>query len=74
MKLEQFNLKWETHSDHLKNIMQSLMDKKESADVTLVCDDKVKFRAHKFVLSASSPFFRSIVEELPNIVAICRLV
>ena len=64
--MEQFNLDWHTYNDHLKEMMQKLMQTNESSDVTLVCEDKTKFKAHKFVLSASSPVFQSIINDLPQ--------
>ena len=66
MSLEQFNLNWHTYSDHLKEMMGTIMNSHKSADVTLVCNDKTKFKAHKFVLSACSPVFQSIIDDLPN--------
>ena len=66
MSLEQFNLKWHTYSDHLKDMMETLMNSHKLADVTLVCNDKTKFKVHKFVLSACSPVFQSIIDDLPN--------
>merc|ERR1712002_842739 len=42
------------------------MNSHKSADVTLVCNDKTKFKAHKFVLSACSPVFQSIIDDLPQ--------
>ena len=62
----QFMFTWETYSDHLKQLMQKLIQSNESADVTLVCDDKTKFKAHKFILSACSPVFQSMIAELPQ--------
>merc|ERR1712221_26974 len=47
-------------------MMKTLMNTNKSADVTLVCNDKTKFKAHKFVLSACSPVFQSIIDDLPN--------
>ena len=35
----------------------------ELTDVTLVSDDKKQFKAHKIVLSASSPVFKSIISD-----------
>jgi len=66
MTLEQFNLNWQTYSDHLHDMMKTLMNSKSSADVTLVCNDKTKLKAHKFVLSAGSPVFKSIIEDFPQ--------
>ena len=66
MSLEQFNLNWHTYSDHIRELMETLMNTNKSADVTLVCNDKTKFKAHKFVLSACSPVFQSIIDDLPQ--------
>ena len=64
--MEQLNLNWHTYNDHLKELMHNLMQSNESTDVTLVCEDKTKFNAHKFVLNACSPFFQSIIKDLPQ--------
>ena len=59
--MEQFNLNWHTYNDHLKDMMQNLLQSNESTDVTLVCEDRTKFKAHKFVLNACSPLFQSMI-------------
>ena len=64
MTQEQFNLNWHTYSDHLKEMMQNLLKSADNADVTLVCEDKTKFKAHKFVLSSCSTFFQSIIMDM----------
>ena len=66
MSQEQFNLNWHTYSDHLKEMMVNLMESYETSDVTIVCEDKTKFKAHKFVLNACSPVFQSILNDLPQ--------
>ena len=66
MALEQFNLNWHTYSDHLKEMMQNLMQSNKSTDVTLVCEDKTRFKSHKFILNACSPVFQSIIDDLPD--------
>jgi len=63
---EQFNLNWKTYSDHLKEMMEALLNSNVSADVTLVCNDRSKLKAHKFVLSACSPVFQSIINDMPQ--------
>ena len=65
MSQEQFNLKWHTYSDHLKGLMQNLMKSDSLTDVTLVCEDKIKIKAHKFVLKSCSPVFQLIIDDLP---------
>merc|ERR1712221_23446 len=64
--MEQYNLNWHTYNDHLREMMQNLMQSHESTDVTLVCEDKTKFKAHQFVLNAYSPVFKSIINDLPQ--------
>merc|ERR1712126_529446 len=66
MAQEQYDLYWHTYSDHLKDMMQNLMHSNQSTDVTLVCEDKTRFKAHKFVLNACSPVFQSILNDLPQ--------
>ena len=66
MAHEQINLNWPTFSDHLKDMIQKMLQSNEFADVTLVCDDNSIFKAHKFVLKACSPIFQSIINDLPQ--------
>ena len=66
MSLEEYNLNWHTYADHLREMLHEMMISSEFTDVTLVCDDKRQFKAHKNVLSASSPVFKSILQELPQ--------
>merc|ERR1719342_1913567 len=47
-------------------MMQNLLQSNESTDITLVCDDKTKFKAHKFILNACSPVFKTIINDLPE--------
>ena len=64
MSQEQVNVTWQTYSSHLKEMMKNLLESSDAADVTLVCDDRTKYKAHKFVLKACSPVFKSIMTDL----------
>ena len=64
MHQEKYNLNWHTYSDHLKDMLHEMKKSNELTDVTLVCDDKRTFKAHKVVLSACSSVFKSIIENL----------
>jgi len=66
MYQEKYNLNWPTYSDHLREMLHEMMKSNELTDVTLVCDDKKQFKAHKIVLSACSPVFKSIINDLPH--------
>ena len=61
MTLEKYNLTWHTYPDHLKGMMKDLMENNNFADVTLICEDKKKIRAHKNILSACSPILKDIL-------------
>jgi hypothetical protein len=47
-------------ASNAKHIFENLLIDSEYADVTLACDDDKQIKAHKFILSESSPFFRRI--------------
>ena len=65
MHQETYNLHWHTYSDHLREMLHEMMKSDELTDVTLICDDKKHFKAHKIVLSACSSVFKSIIHDLP---------
>jgi len=50
-------------SEKIISSLSNLREAGELFDITLVCEDGVKVGAHKVVLAACSPFFRSILEE-----------
>ena len=66
MSAETFTLSWHTFSDHLREMLHEMMKSNKLTDVTLVCDDKRQFKAHKIVLSACSTIFKYIIDDLPQ--------
>ena len=64
MTRKKFNLTWNSYTQHFHNVLAKLFSSSELSDVTLVCDDQVKFKAHRFILKECSPVFKSILEEL----------
>ena len=57
------NLTWDSYSTHLETMLVGMMTSSDYTDVTLVCGgDQVQFKAHKVVLSASSPVMRNILQ------------
>ena len=66
MNHEKHSINWHTYSDHLREMLHEMMKSNELTDVTLVCNDKRQFRAHKIVLSACSSVFKGIVNDLPQ--------
>ena len=53
-------LQWDSHTDHVKSLLQDLMITNNFADVTLVCEDLIMLRAHRNILSAGSQVLRDI--------------
>ena len=60
MHKEKYNLNWHAYSDHLRVMLHEMMKSNELTDVTLVCDDKRQFKAHKIILSACSSVKKSV--------------
>ena len=56
---ENFNFK-QQNCNHLKNFFEEKLTLQTFTDVTLVCEDNKKYRAHQAVLSTCSPFFKKI--------------
>ena len=59
--MERFNLQWPSYTNHLTLMFRELYSEAKFQDVTLICDDHTQLKAHKAVLSAFSPVFRSIL-------------
>ena len=59
---EKFCLKWNDFQENLTTTFESLLEDSDFADVTLTCEDGQPIEAHKIVLAASSPIFKSILK------------
>ena len=59
---EKFCLNWNDFQKNIRLSFQEMRDDLDLADVTLACEDRTQFQAHKFVLSASSPFFKELLQ------------
>ena len=58
---EKFCLNWNDFQKNINSSFHYMRDDLDLADVTLICEGRKQFQAHKFVLSASSPFFKEIL-------------
>ena len=59
---EKFSLKWNDYHSNWNKALCKLRNDTEFADVTLISDDKVKFSAHKILLSSCSNLFKFILK------------
>lgn len=62
---EKFCLRWNDFEANISGALQELRDDKDFFDVTVACEDE-QIEAHKVILSACSPFFRSILKRNPH--------
>ena len=58
-----FNLKCDEYHSNWSESLSNLRRETVFADVTLVCDDKVKLQSHKIILSSFSDTFKFILKE-----------
>merc|ERR1719178_150098 len=65
MASEKFCLRWNDFEANISGALQELRDDKDFFDVTVACEDE-QIQAHKVILSACSPFFRSVLKRNPH--------
>jgi len=61
MTSEKFCLRWNDFETNISGAFRELREDKDFFDVTLACDDE-QIEAHKVILSACSPFFRTVLK------------
>jgi len=61
MSAEKFCLRWNDFEANISTAFRELREDKDFFDVTLACDDD-QIQAHKVILSACSPFFRTVLK------------
>ena len=64
---EKFKLSWHTFQNHTKDLYEEILSTGAHADVTLVCDDQKKLKAHKFIITSCSPVFQTILADNENV-------
>ena len=60
---EKFSLKWNDYQSNWNRSLSELRNQTDLSDVTLISDDKVKFSAHKIILSSCSNVFQFIFKD-----------
>jgi len=61
-----YSLKWSQFELNMSKSFKELKASDEFFDVTIACDDDTQLKAHKVILSASSPFFHNILSKNPH--------
>ena len=65
MTAEKFCLRWNDFEGNISAAFKELREEKDFFDITLVCEDE-QIQAHKVILSACSPFFRTTLRRNPH--------
>ena len=60
---EKFSLKWNDYNSNWNKSLSKLRENNAFADVTLITDDKVKFSAHRILLTSCSNVFDFILKD-----------
>ena len=59
---EKLRLKWNDFQENVNTAFGNLREYADFTDVTLACEDGQQIEAHKVILTASSPFFESLLK------------
>ena len=59
--MEKFSLRWNDYQSNVSKSFQSLRNKEDFCDVTLVGDDYKQVTAHKVILSSCSEYFENVL-------------
>ena len=58
---QEYNIGWKTFKDHLQDSTKALFNSQRFTDVTLVSDDMIPIKAHKFILSGASSVIKRLL-------------
>jgi len=59
---EKFCLRWNDFESNISSAFREIRNERDFFDVTLACDDDQTISAHKVIISACSPLFRSMLK------------
>ena len=63
---EKFCLKWNDFQENIISAFKYLREDSDLTDVTLACEGNQQIQAHKVILSASSPVFKTLLSTYKN--------
>ena len=65
-KEDQYSIQWAYYSENMKKMFVKMLTNDTYSDITLVCDDHVQYKSHKFILSSASSVFQNILSNTNN--------
>ena len=60
---ENYSLKWQHFHQSIASAFKDLRNDDEFLDVTIACDEDQQIQAHKVIISACSPYFKSMLQK-----------
>ena len=60
---EKFCLQWNDFQENVTHSFKILREEPEFSDITLVCEENIQVKAHRVILSSSSPFFNTVLKK-----------
>ena len=60
---DNYSLKWQNFHQSLASTFKDLRTDDEFLDVTIACDVDQQIQAHKVIISACSPYFKSMLQK-----------
>jgi len=63
---EKFCLRWNDFETNISSAFKELKNEQDFFDITLACAGEKQVQAHKVILSACSPFFKTILRKNPH--------
>ena len=58
-------LRWNNHKSNLVSILDALIKMESYVDCTIYVDNQIQFKAHRVILAANSPYFQTILQDVP---------
>ena len=69
--MEKYCLEWNEFQDSLLTSVSDLCESSKYEDLSLICEGGDRVFAHKILLSASSPFFAKVLDQMDNSTKSC---
>ena len=63
---ENYSLKWQHFHQNIATAFKDLRNDEEFLDVTIACGEEQQIQAHKVIISACSPYFKSMLQKHPG--------
>lgn len=64
--MQKYCLRWNNYQTNLVRVFDEMLKNENFTDVTIVCNDGIRFRCHRMLLAACSKFFQDLFISVPG--------